>query len=98
MHIWKWIIRANFMDVQKQTNSSFSQPLDAGLRMEGVPAEALWDCVANVLSRQLTKREETSCAIKQPNFADLVPPNINRSNTLVQLFVFENKKRHSHDH
>ena len=55
MCFWKSYICSNKMDVQNQTSVSHSSTeseiisLDAGLRLDGIPALDLWDPIVLVL-------------------------------------------------
>ena len=63
MHFWKSNICSNKLDVQ-ETNFSFTQfnrseiiSLDAGLRLDGIPALDLWDLIISVLGNTIQTLE-----------------------------------------
>ena len=67
VHFWKSYICFNKLDVQEQTAVSHSSTeseiisLDAGLRLDGIPALNLWDLIVSVLgnTNQSHKERET---------------------------------------
>ena len=79
MHLRKSHVCANKLDVQ-ETNFSFTQfqiiSLDAGLRMDGIPALTLWDLVIQVFQSvpnrtDVPKREP--CGNPSPNMHNSIP-------------------------
>ena len=63
MHFWKSYSCSNQLDVQQQTSVSHSSTeseiisLDAGLRLDGIPALDLWDLIVAVLGTNQSHKE-----------------------------------------
>ena len=94
---------------QKQTSVSHSSTeseiisLDAGLRMDGIPAHDLWDPIVTVLhgntnqSEQVqgnssTSRKKIHGKIDDLNNVDFVSSNVNSSRQEALLYVFEDNE------
>ena len=108
MYFRKPHVRSNQLDV-KEANFSFAQfnrirniSLDAGLRMDGIPALDLWDLIVTVLhgntnqSKQVQgnlstfpTRKKIPGKIDDLNNVDFVSSNANSSRQEAVLYVFE---------
>ena len=80
MHIWKSYISSNKLDLQ-ETNICFTQlnraeiiSLDAGLRMDGIPAVDLWDFVIEVFHSSPNKLKKSKGRV-QGNLLRDTPSN-----------------------
>ena len=65
MCLWKSYIRSNKLECKKQTSVSHSSTeseiisLDAGLRLDGIPALDLWDLIVSVLGNTIQTHDRT---------------------------------------
>ena len=112
MRFWKSYICSNKLDVQ-ETNLSFAQfnrteiiSLDAGLRLDGIPALDLWDLIVLVLGNTNQDDDRTPVVCRDKNHVcqqsrgvinvldkvDLVPSNVNSSCQEALLYVFEDNE------
>ena len=87
---WKPNIRTNKLDVQKQTSISHSSTeaelfsLDAGLRMDEIPALDLWDLVKEVFHSSPTQSEQTK-DIKHEETRCVTPHQISTPKTKMKI-------------
>ena len=79
------------MDVQEETAVSNGNKisLDAGLRIEELPASMLWEYVVDVRSPVGNDSTHIHSHVEQPHSADYVPPKIEAFSQRAQLFGFE---------
>ena len=65
MRFWKSYICSNKLEVQEQTSVSHTSTeseiisLDAGLRLDGIPALDLWDLIVSVLGNTTQNHDRT---------------------------------------
>ena len=90
MRFWKSYFCSNKLDVQETTESEIIS-LDAGLRLDGIPALDLWDLIVSVLGNttQTTERpgrpvitdknQRSRGMTKVLNNIDCVPSNVQSS-------------------
>ena len=96
---------------KKQTSVSHSSTesevmsLDAGLRMDGIPALDLWDLIVTVLHGNTHQNDQVRGdpyksptqkkihgKIDDPNNVDLIPSNVNSSRREALLYIFEDNE------
>ena len=95
---------------KKQTSVSHSSTeseiisLDAGLRLDGIPALDLWDLIVSVLGNTIQtperlerpvvkdKNQRSQGMINVFNHIDCVPSNVNTSHQEALLYVFEDNE------
>ena len=99
MRIWITHVCSRFVDVQEASRSEITS-LDAGLRMDGLPAHQFRECVLETLSskpanghlerhkRERVIQSHSHCdnCVFEP--IDNVPPNIPNSSHSTQLYLF----------
>ena len=111
---WKSYICSNKLDVQEailnftQFNRSQIISLDAGLRLDGIPALDLWDLIVLVLGNTTQNHDRTVRPVVCPHTnhgrkqsrrvindldnVDLVPSNVQSSHQEALLYVFEDNE------
>ena len=107
MHFWKSYICSNKLMCKKQIAVSHSSTeseiisLDAGLRLDGLPALELWDLTVEVLGNTIQTPERPARPVVNDkdqrsqgttnvlNSIDCVPSNIQSSHQEALLYVFE---------
>ena len=110
MRFWKSYICSNKLDVQEKTSVSHSSTeseiisLDAGLRLNGIPALDLWDLIVSVSGNTTQTLERPGRPVifckslrsqgktNVLNNIDSVPSNVQSSHQEALLYVFEDNE------
>ena len=70
--------------------------LDAGLRLDGIPALAFWDLIVSVFGNTtqntIHKRKQSPRVINEVGNVDFVPSNVQSSHQEALLYVFGDKR------
>ena len=110
MHFWKSNICSNKLMCEKQSSVSHSSTeseiisLDAGLRLDGIPALDLWDLIDSVFGNTIQthegpgrpvvsdKNQRSQGMTNVLNNIDCVQSNVQSSHQEALLYVFENNE------